>query len=114
MAKQNSLTTQHVVKRYLYQVSFGPPTFTDSPPMIAAIQSFWRDVPYGPWPFSDDSPRNDGTSVLQYSCGRNEVDALNSFIIGLLVRKPGAYTTFECHPFDYDGTNDPVENDDWE
>ena len=80
--------------------------------MIAAIQSFWRDVPHGPWPFSDDSPRADGTAVLQYSCARDEVDALNAFIVGLLVYKPGAYTSFDCTPFDYDGTNDPFENDD--
>ena len=37
MAKQKSSSMQHVVKCYLYQVTFGPPTFTESPPMIAAI-----------------------------------------------------------------------------
>ena len=65
MAKQRSSLTQYVAKRYLYQVSFGPPTFTDFPPMITSIQSFQCDVPRGPWPFTEDSPRVDGTAVLQ-------------------------------------------------
>ena len=49
---------------------------------------------------------------MQFSCGEVMVERLNCYIITLFVTAPGSFTNYTVVPFDFDGTNDPVYNDD--
>ena len=83
--------------------------------MIAAINAFCNNVPRGSsWTFSADLPRGDGSMIMQYSCGEVMVEQLNRYIyiITLFVTAPGSFTNYTVDPFEFDGTNDPVYNDD--
>ena len=113
MASANMPSHDRTVKRYLFKILFGPPTYTQSETMIAAIDAFCHNAPRGSsWTFSADSPRNDGSLIMQYSCGEVMVERLNRYIITLFVNAPGSFTNYTVVPFDFDGTNDPVYNDD--
>lgn len=113
MASTNMPSHDRTVKRYLFKILFGPPTYTQSETMIAAINAFCHNAPHGSsWTFSADSPRNDGSLIMQYSCGEVMVERLNRYIITLFVNAPWSFTNYTVVPFDFDGTNDPVYNDD--
>ena len=101
------------IKRFLIKVRFGPPNYTKSASMIGIIQAFRRNIPYGEnWRFSADSPKPDGTVVLQYSCGGGQAEEINRQLVTLLACAPRAFNSIDVIPFIFDGTNDPVHNND--
>ena len=59
------------------------------------------------------TPRGAGSLIMQYLCGEVMVEQLNQYIITLFVTAPGSFTTYTYTivPFEFDGTNDPMYND---
>ena len=70
--------------------------------MIGIIQVFRRYVPHGEnWRCSTDSPKPGG-----------QVEEINRQRITLQACAPRAFNSIDVIPFIFDGTNDPVHNND--